>query len=75
MARYQIFCNLKIVAARLRAAIEKTGHFNILSKEKGVPLVAFQLKPRVGEDGKPHARLYDEYDLVRAILAFLCDCD
>ena len=39
------------------------GHFDILSKDVGVPLVAFRLKAMVGSDGKPHRRLYDEFAL------------
>jgi glutamate/tyrosine decarboxylase-like PLP-dependent enzyme len=39
------------------------GHFEILSKDIGVPLVAFRLKTVTGSDGKEHHRLYDEFAL------------
>ena len=35
----------------------------MLSKDVGVPLVAFRLKTLVGSDGAPHRRLYDEFAL------------
>ena len=34
----------------------RAGHFEILSKDVGVPLVAFRLTKLVGEDGKEHSR-------------------
>jgi hypothetical protein len=40
-----------------------TGHFEILSKDVGVPVVAFRLKKVEGSDGKQHHRLYDEFAL------------
>lgn len=39
------------------------GHFEVLSKEVGVPVVAFRLKKVLGSDGKEHRRLYDEFAL------------
>jgi len=38
----------------LKEDLEKSGHFNILSKDNGVPVVAFSLKDR---------RQYDEYKI------------
>lgn len=45
-------------AAYLREAIVATGDFTILSKDIGVPLVAFSLKDRSG---------FDEYDIADAL--------
>lgn len=59
----KIMTNLHRIADYVRAAIVATGEFEILSKDHGVPLVAFRLKPRIGADGKPHARAYDEFEL------------
>lgn len=39
------------------------GHFEVLSKDVGVPVVAFRLKKVEGSDGKQHHRLYDEFAL------------
>ena len=43
----KIMTNLRIIADRLQAQLCKTGHFEILSKEVGVPLVAFRLNKLV----------------------------
>ena len=60
----QIMTNLATIARRLRDGILKTGHFEILSKDVGVPLVAFRLLPRTDKDsGKQVPRAYDEYDI------------
>ncbi|GAB4819502.1 hypothetical protein N2152v2_006548 [Parachlorella kessleri] len=58
----KIMTNLRTIADRLQAQLCKTGHFEILSKEVGVPLVAFRLN-KVTVDGKCVDRSYDEYDL------------
>ena len=55
--------NLNIIKKRLQLALENTGHFEILSKEMGVPLVAFRLKKVLGDDGKERARQYTEYEV------------
>ena len=55
--------NLATIARRLRDGILSTGHFEILSKDVGVPLVAFRLLPRVDKDGKTVPRAYDEFDV------------
>ena len=39
---------------RLTAALERTGHFEILSKPVGVPVVAFRFKTVQGADGCAH---------------------
>ncbi|KAL6785348.1 hypothetical protein ACKKBG_A03470 [Auxenochlorella protothecoides x Auxenochlorella symbiontica] len=59
----KIFLNLEVVRKRLRRAIQLTEHFEILSPEVGVPVVAFRLTTLTGSDGKPHHRMYDEFDL------------
>ncbi|EFN55834.1 hypothetical protein CHLNCDRAFT_35292 [Chlorella variabilis] len=59
----KIMTNLDIIRKRLINAINKTGHFEVLSKEVGVPVVAFRLKKVLGSDGKEHRRLYDEFAL------------
>ena len=58
----RIMSNLACIASKVRAEIEKSDHFTIISKDIGVPLVAFQLKP-IMKDGKPHKRLYDEFQV------------
>eukprot|EP00252_Welwitschia_mirabilis_P026074 TRINITY_DN836_c0_g1_i1.p1 TRINITY_DN836_c0_g1~~TRINITY_DN836_c0_g1_i1.p1 ORF type:complete len:504 (-),score=7.48 TRINITY_DN836_c0_g1_i1:699-2210(-) len=45
-----IVSNCAANAKHLAEALEKTGRFNILSKEMGVPLVAFSLKDRSRHD-------------------------
>ncbi|PRW57374.1 Glutamate decarboxylase [Chlorella sorokiniana] len=57
----KIMCNLDIIKRRLCNALEQTGHFELLSKDVGVPLVCFRLKKVTGSDGQPHSRLYDEF--------------
>ena len=52
----KIMQNLTLIAAHLRAAIQDDGHFVIISKDVGIPLVAFRLKPR-------YRARYDEYDV------------
>lgn len=59
----KIMVNLDVIKKRLQAAIEKLGHFEILSKEIGVPLVAFRLKKLVSSDGQEHRRLYNEFQI------------
>jgi glutamate decarboxylase len=59
----KIMTNLNRISVYVREAIIATGDFEILSKDEGVPLVAFRLKPRIGADGKPHKRAYDEFEL------------
>jgi glutamate/tyrosine decarboxylase-like PLP-dependent enzyme len=59
----KIMTNLDIIRKRLTNSIERTGHFEILSKDVGVPVVAFRLKKVEGSDGKQHHRLYDEFAL------------
>ncbi|KAL4856151.1 Glutamate decarboxylase 1 [Chlorella vulgaris] len=59
----KIMMNLDIIRKRLVNALSRTGHFEILSKDIGVPLVAFRLKTVTGSDGKEHHRLYDEFAL------------
>lgn len=57
MEGYQkIMMNLTAIAAYVRNAIEGTRHFKIMSKEMGIPLVAFRLYPRF-------KRLYSENDV------------
>ena len=46
--------NCRENAMVLKEDLEKSGHFNILSKDNGVPVVAFSLKDR---------RQYDEYKI------------
>ncbi|KAL7180959.1 hypothetical protein ACSBR1_039920 [Camellia fascicularis] len=40
----KVIANCTENAKLLRKALEKTGHFDIISKQKGIPLVAFTLK-------------------------------
>lgn len=57
MEGYQkIMMNLTGIAAYVRQRIESTRHFKIVSKEMGIPLVAFRLYPRF-------KRLYSEDDV------------
>lgn len=60
----KIFMNLEVVKKRLRHAIAALDHFELLSPEVGVPVVAFRLTKLRGSDGKMHRRMYDEYDLM-----------
>lgn len=62
--------NLNAISKHVRKAIEATGHFEILSKDQGVPLVAFRLNKVKGADGKLHARLYDEFQLAERMRMF-----
>jgi len=55
----QVMQNLNEIAHYLRDKLVETGHFKILSKDVGVPLVAISLLP--GKDGKN--RFYDEFQL------------
>ena len=55
--------NLTAIAKHIKKAIENTGHFEILSKDIGVPLVAFRLNKVKGTHGGEHKRLYDEFQL------------
>ncbi len=43
------------------------GHFRIVSSGTVIPVVAFSLLPLKGQDGKEHARVYDEYDIMYRI--------
>lgn len=55
----KIMSNLKTVASHLQDKLLETGHFEILSKDVGVPLVAFRLRPHP----KGSRRMYDEFNL------------
>jgi glutamate decarboxylase len=55
----QIMSNLMKVRDYMIEQLMEMGHFKILSKEVGVPLVAFALTP--GKDGKK--RMYDEFQV------------
>lgn len=55
----KIMTNLQTVAGHLKTKLLETGHFKILSKEMGVPLVAFSLV----EHPNGHKRMYDEFSL------------
>lgn len=57
----RIMNNLAHITARLADGIRAIGAFEMLSKEVGVPLVAFRLTPRIGSDGEAVPRMYDEY--------------
>jgi len=59
----RIMNNLDIIAHRLGEGILATGEFELLSKDMGVPLVAFRLKQRLTEEGEEVERSYDEYDV------------
>ncbi len=52
----KIMRNLQLITKRLALAIQKMGHFELLSKDVGVPLVAFRLTKLEGRDGKRHSR-------------------
>ena len=51
--------NLRIVADHFEQALVRTGHFKLLSKKVGVPLVAFSLT----DHPSGHKRMYDEFQL------------
>jgi glutamate decarboxylase len=53
-----IMLNLTSIADHLRTAIEKTGHFQILSKDVGIPMVAFRLN-----EEKRRSGAFDEKDV------------
>lgn len=55
-------CSQK-VAVHIRGRLNDMEHFEILSPEIGVPVVAFRLKPIVRSDGSVHRRLYDEFQI------------
>ena len=59
----KIMVNLMSIAKHIKKAIENTGHFEILSQDIGVPLVAFRLNKIKGNHGGKHRRLYDEFQL------------
>lgn len=59
----RIMKNLDTIAKRLAKGIMATGEFELLSKEVGVPLVAFRFKKRTLPDGKVEPRAYNEFDL------------
>lgn len=59
----KIMSNLCNIAKYIKAEIENTGHFEILSQDVGVPLVAFRLNKVRGNHGGEHRRLYDEFQL------------
>jgi len=59
----KIMSNLSEIAAYIRNYIVKSDHFELLSKEVGVPLVAFKLKSLKHSDGSLHKRLYDEFEV------------
>ena len=59
----KIMSNLSGIAQYIRSEIEKSGHFEILSQDVGVPLVAFRLNMVKGNHGGEHRRLYDEFQL------------
>ena len=63
----KIMGNLVAIAAQVRDDIEATEHFEILSKDIGVPLVCFRLKPTTRSDGSKHARLYDEFQVAERV--------
>lgn len=63
----KIMGNLISIAAKVRSDIEATGHFEILSKDIGVPLVCFRLKPITRSDGSNHKRLYDEFQVAERV--------
>lgn len=52
----KIMLNLDTVRKRLRHAIEKLDHFEILSPEIGVPVVSIRLTPLKGVDGEERFR-------------------
>ena len=66
----KIMTNLNAISKHVRKAIEATGHFEILSQEVGVPLVAFKLNKVKGHDGKMHNRMYDEFQLADRMRMF-----
>lgn len=53
----KIINNLMAVASFVRRSIEKMDHFEIISKEQSIPLVAFRLKK------KKQKQKYDEYQV------------
>ena len=66
----KIMTNLNAISKHVRKAIIDTGHFEILSQDVGVPLVAFRLNKVKGSDGKMHSRLYDEFQLAERMRMF-----
>ncbi len=66
----KIMTNLNAISKHVRKAIQATGHFEILSQDVGVPLVAFRLNKVKGSDGKMHSRLYDEFQLADRMRMF-----
>lgn len=59
----KIMTNLSEIAAYLRKYFANSDHFELVSKEIGVPLVAFKLKSLKHVDGSVHKRLYDEFQV------------
>jgi len=55
-------CSVNI-ARHVRDAIAATEVFEVVSKDVGVPLVAFRLKSVEHSDGTKHKRLYDEFQV------------
>lgn len=63
----KIMSNLANIAKYVRDEIQGTGHFDIVSKDIGVPLVAFKLKMRKHADGTVHHRMYDEFQIAERL--------
>jgi len=63
----KILSNLSHIAAYIRKNIVKSDHFELVSHEVGVPLVAFKLKPITHSDGSVHHRLYDEFQVAERV--------
>ena len=61
------------IAKRVRLAVQASDHFELLSKEVGVPLVAFRLRPVVGADGWTQDRLYDEFQVDPGVAFLMSD--
>lgn len=55
--------NLKTIAKFLATQLEATGHFETVSDDHSVPLVAIRLKPYKNEQGEEEIRSYDEFDI------------
>jgi glutamate decarboxylase len=63
----KIMSNLSKIAAYIRNYIVNSDHFDLVSQEIGVPLVAFKLKSVKHSDGTLHKRLYDEFQVAERV--------
>lgn len=63
----KIFLNLKAIAGYVRSELLASKHFEVLSPEIGVPVVAFKLSKLEHSDGHTAHRVYDEFQVAERV--------